>query len=97
MTPAQVVEAQKLAREWKPKTWEELSQQNQNYGEEMCLKWETNKYVPCKNLETNSIKVETTDPAVLDHCRSKWGSEYSMLNRCIEREAPAFKALEAME
>ena len=26
MTPAQVAEAQKLAREWKPKTWEELSQ-----------------------------------------------------------------------
>jgi len=28
MTPAQVAEAQKLASEWKPKTWEELSQQN---------------------------------------------------------------------
>jgi len=28
MTPAQVAEAQKLAREWKPKTWEQLSQQN---------------------------------------------------------------------
>jgi len=28
MTPAQVAEAQKLAREWKPKTWKELSQQN---------------------------------------------------------------------
>ena len=24
MTPAQVAEAQRLAREWKPKTWEEL-------------------------------------------------------------------------
>jgi len=30
MTPAQVTEAQKLAREWKPKTWKELSQQNGN-------------------------------------------------------------------
>ena len=28
MTPAQVAEAQKLAREWRPKTWKELSQQN---------------------------------------------------------------------
>jgi len=28
MTPAQVAEAQKLAREWKPKTWKELSQKN---------------------------------------------------------------------
>ncbi len=28
MTPAQISEAQKLAREWKPKTWKELSQQN---------------------------------------------------------------------
>jgi hypothetical protein len=28
ITPAQVAEAQKLAREWKPKTWKELSQQN---------------------------------------------------------------------
>ncbi len=28
MTPAQIAEAKKLAREWKPKTWKELSQQN---------------------------------------------------------------------
>ncbi len=28
MTPAQVAEAQKLASEWKPKTWKELSQKN---------------------------------------------------------------------
>ncbi|MCH7499255.1 MAG: sel1 repeat family protein [Nitrospinae bacterium] len=28
MTQAQVVEAQKLAREWKPKTWKELAQLN---------------------------------------------------------------------
>jgi len=28
MTPAQVAEAQKPAREWRPKTWKELSQQN---------------------------------------------------------------------
>ncbi len=28
MTPAQVAEAQKLAREWRPKTWKELSRQN---------------------------------------------------------------------
>jgi len=28
MTPSQVTEAQKLASEWKPKTWKELSQQN---------------------------------------------------------------------
>ncbi len=28
MTPDQVLKAQKLAREWKPKTWKELSQQN---------------------------------------------------------------------
>jgi len=28
MTPAQVAEAQKLAREWRFKTWKELSQQN---------------------------------------------------------------------
>ncbi len=28
MTSAQVAKAQKLAREWKPKTWKELSQQN---------------------------------------------------------------------
>jgi len=28
MTPAQVAEAQKLAREWRPKTWKELSQKN---------------------------------------------------------------------
>ncbi len=32
MTPAQVVEAQKLAREWKPKTWEELSQQKGDFN-----------------------------------------------------------------
>ena len=25
-------------------------------GKALCLKWETNYYVPCKNLETNSIK-----------------------------------------
>ncbi len=30
MTPAQVAEAQRLAHEWKPKTWKELSQQNPN-------------------------------------------------------------------
>jgi len=28
MTPAQVAEAQRLAREWKPKTWKELSPRN---------------------------------------------------------------------
>ena len=27
MTPAQIAEAQRLAREWKPKTWEELKQE----------------------------------------------------------------------
>jgi hypothetical protein len=26
MTPAQIAEAQRLAREWKPKTWDELKQ-----------------------------------------------------------------------
>jgi len=28
LTPAQVAKAQKLSREWKPKTWRELSLQN---------------------------------------------------------------------
>jgi hypothetical protein len=28
MTPAQLAKAQKLAREWKPKTWKQLSQRN---------------------------------------------------------------------
>ena len=27
MTPQQIAEAQRLAREWKPKTWEELKDQ----------------------------------------------------------------------
>ncbi len=32
MTPAQIAEAQRLAREWKPKTWEELKVQVANRG-----------------------------------------------------------------
>jgi hypothetical protein len=29
MTPAQIAEAQALARNWKPKTWDELKRQDQ--------------------------------------------------------------------